>query len=123
MTYDEILEAMREAEKFIFRHSEPWYVTGQEARRKIRAAIAALEGMRWQPIETAPKDGTYILIIDLTAETPEADKVHWAENVWRCGDELDWKENPQACREVVGVYRTPTHWMPLPIAPNKTGEE
>lgn len=46
MTYDEILEAMREAEKFIFRHSEPWYVTGQEARRKIRSAIAALEGMQ-----------------------------------------------------------------------------
>lgn len=79
--------------------------------------------MSWQPIETAPKDGSHILIIDATAKTPEADKVHWGrvmgKDYWRCGDSSDWEEDPRAAREILGAYETPTHWMPLPAPPGE----
>lgn len=32
-------EALREAEAFVDRHSEPWYTSGQELLVKIRAAL------------------------------------------------------------------------------------
>jgi ABC-type amino acid transport substrate-binding protein len=34
-------EALREAEAFVDRHSEPWYTSGQELLAKIRAALEA----------------------------------------------------------------------------------
>ena len=78
----------------------------------------------WQKIETAPKDGTYILIIDATAKTPEADKVHFgpvmrADYAWRCGDAEDWEKDRKLAREVLGAYEEPTHWMPLPQPPKE----
>jgi len=70
----------------------------------------------WQPIETAPKDGTYILI---------------APGLWTgvtCGIgvyDLDrYAKKPRAFwRRVEGHGRSqsrevpPTHWMPLPEPP------
>ena len=122
MTLDEILEAMRDAEKFIFHHSEPWYTTGEDARRKIRSAITALEGMQWQPIETAPK-GISVLVypptwINLTASIARWDDDEYAKNpkpYWNRSDDLGERRNSR--------NNPPTHWMPLPAAPNETGEE
>lgn len=37
----ELLEALKEAEEFVDRHSESWYTSGQELLKKIRTAIAA----------------------------------------------------------------------------------
>lgn len=69
--------------------------------------------MEWQPIETAPKDGT-----DIIAYFPDAyekiDIVRWEQNQYhgdswayaRCVDGLQTSENA-------------THWMPLPPPPVK----
>lgn len=53
----------------------------------------------WQPIETAPKDGTWFLAYE--ADVPMY-TAHWDEDGWY---DLEWK-----CR--------PTHWMPLPEPPS-----
>jgi hypothetical protein len=64
----------------------------------------------WQPIETAPKDGTRILI---------ASKEGVASASWSCcihwDPAGDWSDSDE--------YATPagheiTHWMPLPEPPN-----
>jgi len=73
---------------------------------------------KWRPIETAPKDGTKILVFchwlgvcgpatwceDQFAKNPRPFWTHWGTHVW-------------------GVSRVrgdqPTHWMPLPSAPGK----
>ena len=67
--------------------------------------------MEWQPIETAPKDGTRVLLID----ADDAGTVCWGE--WS-----DWDEVPE-CRDIGDIgcngqydYQ-PTHWMPLPSPP------
>ena len=78
--------------------------------------------MKWQPIETAPRDGTSVLLgggyyycEERNAEirTAAAAAWHWVavpENgAWlMAGLEggYDWL-----------CYRDPTHWMPLPPAP------
>jgi len=70
----------------------------------------------WQPIETAPKDGTEILVYGIATgefggvhEEPETWKVSWLFTNWSlCGGEgyAVWVDSP-------------THWMPLPEAPRE----
>ncbi len=78
----------------------------------------------WQPIETAPKDGTAVLLcwavdadkkmIDWQKEPKTADVFVQVASWWEIED--SWivyaslvKENP--------LHFTPTHWMPLPKPP------
>jgi hypothetical protein len=59
----------------------------------------------WQPIETAPKDGTRILAFIIEPEIVEYEPEY--------GQWLDYSS------EVV----SPTHWQPLPDAPNNEAGE
>lgn len=71
----------------------------------------------WQPIETAPKDGTKILAYDegiiLTAWTNDANEYQGGRGGpagWFSGQYRDhWGDYP--------VLDTPTHWMPIPAPP------
>lgn len=62
--------------------------------------------MNWQPIETAPKDGTEILTCDKGLGFSVR---YWGEN--EDGDNV-WLPR------IRGVF--PTHWMPLPSPPEET---
>lgn len=90
---------------------------------KARAALIAAhkaEGDGWQPIETAPKDGTRILVSyrlgvtivrqqNATDWYEEEDTPHFVE--WECDDNY------------YSSYLTsedyPTHWRPLPPLPRE----
>lgn len=74
--------------------------------------------MKWQPIETAPKDGTWFL-----GYTPRS--IHgWPRRNskgsiisfrwWGKGseDKIPWFSN-------MSGFPQPTHWMPLPDPPSK----
>ena len=58
--------------------------------------------MNWQPIETAPKDGTNFLACSPTSSVFWA---HWANGVV---DSSSWHESHGY------MARTATHWMPVP---------
>jgi hypothetical protein len=59
--------------------------------------------MEWQPIETAPRDFTPIVVfVPGTWETPN--EIHVAF----------WKRNAFRLQEDDHVILYPTHWMPLP---------
>lgn len=64
------------------------------------AIIAALEAMGWQPIETAPRDGTEFLGYFTNGE------MHVVSIDGECHRAMD--------RE---AWMMPTHWMPLPPEP------
>lgn len=72
----------------------------------------------WQPIETAPKDGSHILLY-----SPQ--DVHSAfVGFWKDGHKFGryWMAagpEGEACDCAGGwqYTRQPTHWMPLPAAP------
>ena len=80
----------------------------------------------WQPIETAPKDGSVVLIADaehvneahyvfevgefLVSNYPDPYWEKYDHSYWdRHNDDSDWYE--------------PTHWMPLPPPPNPNTTE
>ncbi len=58
--------------------------------------------MNWQPIETAPKDDSVILVYDGAG-------MHVA---W-----IGWTENEKPVYFDDNVAIRPTHWMPLPEPP------
>lgn len=58
---------------------------------------------RWQPIETAPKDGTCILV---PMKHIGADVVLWSLNGWR------------ETSNMLLMREQPTHWMPIPSFPS-----
>ena len=79
----------------------------------------------WQPIETAPKDGTPILV---SFGSMGIWRVFWSEPEWTdayciwCVD--DNKHGPYVLRGFSDEGdRAPTHWMPLPPAPLANGED
>lgn len=63
----------------------------------------------WRPIETAPKDGRYVLLVHQSSGgRPYSGR-------W-CRVDKQWADE----RECI---RIPTHWMPLPAAPAAPGVE
>lgn len=69
--------------------------------------------MEWQPIETAPKDGTWVLVWGPPAEDSDDDGpaavVRWNGYFWEMDATDDRGEfSPPFCE---------THWMPLPEPP------
>lgn len=62
--------------------------------------------MGWQPIETAPKDGTEIDVWCVD---------HRVANAWWCNADNKWRTYGD---DRITWTHQPTHWMPLPEAPN-----
>lgn len=67
----------------------------------------------WQPISTAPKDGTDILLGMYRPEfvDPIVMNSCWLDREERGGHWMDWDGCP-----------TPTHWMPLPEPPTEASK-
>lgn len=60
----------------------------------------------WQPIETAPKDGSRLLAYSKGWDHEQKDQ----EIAW-------WNESSGLFRWQSGTIVKPTHWMPLPSPP------
>lgn len=87
--------------------------------------------MEWKPIETAPKDGTIVLLCGgepdpLHHDSDEDHPERYTRPVtgwW--GPEVEWVEENTIWRfcsfdsGIYGEYVNPTHWMPLPPPPSR----
>jgi hypothetical protein len=70
-------------------------------------------GEGWQPIETAPKDGTTVLLFD-----PANEEIERGVDVgFFHGGVFEWLWSRDACNG------NPTHWMPLPAPPQESSRE
>lgn len=84
--------------------------------------LAARAADPWQPIETAPKDGTYVLLTNgkdvaqgqWLHEEAYIRELRDLEGRWIGQDESDGFDG---WIDFIGGMPTPTHWMPMPIAP------
>jgi hypothetical protein len=74
----------------------------------VSEALLRSEGDAWEPIETAPRDGTEILGYDSRAELAPVRSMYLAsDGFWTI------------CRN--GRTAMPTHWRPLPTPPPEPG--
>lgn len=67
----------------------------------------------WMPIESAPRDGSFVLLypgrelrVSMGNYYTSEDEDPEFSNIWQC---MDSDAEPSWC--------TPTHWMPLPSPP------
>ena len=73
-------------------------------------ALEMAKGNVWQPIETAPKDGTQIIVG--CSKYKRSYVAIFERGTWRSGWEGgDW---------TFDVELKPTHWMPLPTPPKES---
>ena len=73
--------------------------------------------MEWQPIETAPKDGTKILVFTAMGEIEMSE---WYVSKNYRYDHIEGDVYKKVLDEEVGLWNSnyPTHWMPLPKPPS-----
>lgn len=99
-------------------------VTGRQATDAIKRVIAKLDAAlravgvaeQWRPIETAPRDGTPLWLVE-PGESFGLTVAHQYQGMWLHdsfgGDR--WEE----VRGGIAPVRQPTHWMPLPAPPTE----
>lgn len=84
-------------------------------REYVAAGTHRIEGpfpkpeQGWQPIESAPRDGTDI---DLWANGQRVTDCHW-----HCGQWLSWHSSSVDEEPTWEAIKNATHWMPLPAPP------
>lgn len=66
----------------------------------------------WQPIETAPKDGTTILLVRFYGAQVCGETDHWTVDVYGDDRPRDWCDTGGRPPEYAW-----THWLPLPPPP------
>jgi hypothetical protein len=87
----------------------------------------------WQPIETAPKDGTPVLLFHKTHGCAEGryiagewntgfDGDEYEGPVWCFGDDAYCEEIEEGFEEHPAHHGLVTHWMPLPQPPNTNAD-
>lgn len=92
-----------------------------EAARAVLDALQGYlpksEGMSWQPIETAPKDGTTIDLWD-SYYGHRVTNARRAYHYWENGKPI--REKSWGRNDTDGPFvGNPTHWMPLPKPPER----
>ena len=81
---------------------------GDDAADALIAGMAAV--VEWHPIETAPKDGTYV---DVWTHLGEREaKATWVRGSWRV-----WGTDEYGSPGWEKVTGLPTHWTPIPPLP------
>lgn len=89
----------------------------------IERMLPALLSVDWLPIETAPTDGTDILLAAWNSHDapggPYTDYVVAAWDVEECGGENGWSTD----HGLEPIDFDPTHWMPLPSPPPMDGKK
>ena len=111
-----VFEAAGALERMKRRHNDAWDKLAVLARERDEARAAS----QWQPISTAPKDGTEVLVYGLSSRAefnePGRYVAQWCKAY---GLGPDWymtgTEEP--------VYVKATKWMPLPQPPKEDGDE
>ncbi len=82
----------------------------------IRELITAALGHQWQPIETAPKDGTPILL--WAPEWKYVSRCGWWQSSINGSDDAGWTDGTVISWNYQEVsILLPTRWMPLPDPP------
>lgn len=73
--------------------------------------------MKWQPIETAPKDGTKILVFTIHGDVELSDWYFYDSERYEPVEGTDGLFRRVTEKRGLWNSNTPTHWAPLPAPP------
>lgn len=137
MTPEPIEAVIARAHKFL----ETWEAAAQIAGQHIMSAFGEplsrsdfsrlldyVEGMRWRPIERAPKDGSAFLaygVHDRDAPAGASREVKAGDHWWGIILWDVWRGAPKFVfsKDGAATWSEPTHWQPLlPPPPVKGGD-
>lgn len=81
----------------------------------MRDNVVSTEQHGWRPIETAPRDGTNILLLCDFGDRREMTIARWSDNPLPAGPfgKFMWRE----MQDSTVAEKVPTHWQPLPALP------
>ena len=86
------------------------------AAQGFRDGVAKGQQAMWRHIETAPKDGSYLLLWEQYSDAPFVG--YWSGGSWSVSHEHVDAEGGWDGANVVDALSMPiTHWMPLPPPP------
>ena len=86
------------------------------AAQGFRDGVAKDQQAMWRHIETAPKDGSYLLLWEQYSDAPFVG--YWSGGSWSVSHEHVDAEGGWEGANVVDALSMPiTHWAPLPAAP------
>jgi hypothetical protein len=73
----------------------------------------------WQPIKTAPKDGTDVIVMYQHIDTQIVHNAFWMGDSDDDPEDIGWwsYEYSEGSRIKLEDWMEPTHWMPLPAPP------
>lgn len=79
----------------------------------------------WKTIESAPKDGTWVLLLipescqDSSRPKPWVEAAHWVEEFFESWERVSEtrKDRRITDRSHWSCYEDPTHWAPMPANP------
>lgn len=121
MTDQTMIEKVARA---IYEEDDPWHTVWPwpdlqedqtEPEKYRQVAIAAINAMHgWQPIETAPRDGTHFLATAIVRNI-KTDARWWETHVIWADDETG-EVHPE-CDHGWSRIEDYSHWMPLPPPP------
>lgn len=121
MNKDDIFKIIAKAAAYV--PDDYW---SNEERKRIEAAVDEIwAGIpKWQPIETAPKDKTEIMVFCLWRNAVSLGDIHlafWGETWSNSRRIYAWLETDSYdSRTETHLILRPTHWMPLPERPKQT---
>lgn len=96
-----------------------------EVVEALRQALAQSEWVgltEWMPIETAPKNGTEVLVMYVHIDTQVVHNGFWlGANDTDDESDIGWwsYEHSEVSRIKLDDWMTPTHWLPLPTLKEK----
>lgn len=75
--------------------------------------------MNWRNIESAPKDGTDVIVMYMHIGTQIVHNAFWLADEGYGDDPAGWwtYTHSEVSRELLDDWRAPTYWMPLPEVP------
>lgn len=108
--------------RYLSRFEAEFIRAAMQAAPQAQAAGQRQPLTEWQPIETAPKDGTLLLLWEQYESEPFIGSWYAFRSEWEASRTY-YDTDGNAC--VVDRVYSPdvTHWMPLPAAPGATTGE
>ena len=92
-----------------------------ELRTAVKSLAKDTEERGWQPIDTAPKDGTAVLVSPGTWSGRSASIAKWESDKYAKKPRPYWGRDDDLGRVTISREHPPTHWMHLPPPPSQGG--